>query len=231
MQQTIDPFVLQDVPGTTALLGVAGSHAFGMATAASDVDYRGCYVIPTRELFRLVTPDEAFNRNDPDVAMHEVGRLLRQACAANPTALESLFYTYYVIQDDIGRMLLSNREMFLTNRIRDTHLGFAESQFKKMQTRWNPSYGPPDDKRAIKHARHTYRVIRLTERVLTTGEYNLVEPDPDAVFAFGELDYAEKVRKAAVEITRIRKIDSVLPDGPDLAKVDELLVEIREMSL
>lgn len=221
---------LSDIPGKPVLIGVAGSHAFGMATAASDVDFRGCYVIPTREFFHLVTPPESFSHNDPDVALHEVGRLLRMAAAANPTALEALFYTNYVIGSPIGNMLLASRELFITNKIRDTHLGFARSQFEKMKKRDGTS--PTDTiKRTAKHARHTLRVIRLTEKVLTTGSYDLLVDNPDEIFAFGELEHAERIRKAEYEIERIKNVESILPPEPDMKAIDDLLVQIREMSL
>lgn len=224
------PLGLRDIPGTPALVGVAGSHAFGMATATSDVDFRGCYVVPTRELFRLITPPESYAHTSPDVSLHEAGRLLRLACAANPTALETLFYSEYVIKDAIGSMLLANREMFLTNKIRDSHLGFARSQFEKLKKRGG-TFSSDTAKRTSKHARHTLRVVRLTEKVLTTGVYDLIVDDPDEIFAFGELEHAEMVRRAEREIERVRDLDSVLPDGPDLEAVDDLLVKIREMSL
>ncbi len=222
---------LDDVPGVPALVGVAGSYAYGMSTTTSDVDYHGCYVVPTRHLFRLVTPPETYVSHDPvDISMHEAGKLLRLASGANPNALEALFLTDYVIQDSVGEMLLAHREMFLTNKIRDSHLGFAESQFKTMEKK-RASIDPDARKRAPKYARHAMRVIRLTERVLTTGVYDLVEPDPDAVFAFSELEHSEMVRKAAREIVRVRELDSVLPEGPDMRMIDDLLCQIREMML
>lgn len=221
---------LPDDAPAPALLGVGGSHAFGLATATSDVDYRGVYVTPTRDLFRLTTPPESYVSNDPDIALHEVGKFLRMAIGANPTVLETLFYDEYVIKTPVGDMLLDNRWMFITDRIRGSHLGFAESQFKMLQKR-SSEIGADKVKRAAKHARHTFRVIRLTEKVLTTGDYDITVDDRDEVFAFGEASYADQVRIAAAEIARLKAIDSVLPPEPDWAEVDKLLVTIREMSL
>jgi hypothetical protein len=218
--------VLNHAPGSTALLGVAGSHAFGLAHSDSDVDYRGCYVAPTRDLFRLITPPESFVHTKPDVSMHEVGKLLRLAVAANPTALETLFYSEYVIQSPIGEVLLANRDQFLTDKIRDTHLGFAKSQFEKLKKRYVSS--DAEDRRVRKHARHTLRVIRLTEKVLTTGIYDLRVDDPDEIFAFGDLDMLEMVFQAQDEVARIESLPSVLPPGPNLAAINDLLILIRE---
>lgn len=217
--------VLEDVPGKVVLLGVAGSHAFGLAHAESDVDYRGCYVAPTRDLFRLTPPAESFTHTKPDVALHEVGKLLRHAASANPTALETLHYVDYVACDPTGEFLLANRHRFVTDKIRATHLGFAKSQFEKLKKRYQP-WG--DERRWRKHARHTVRVVRLTERVLTTGEYTLRDPDPEALFAFSQLGVDEMVFRIENEITRIEGLPTHLPPGPDLEAVDNMLFAIRD---
>lgn len=221
---------LSAVPGAVTLLGVGGSNAFGLATATSDVDYRGVYVVPTRDLFRLRPPAENYSTSAPDVALTEVGKFIRQASAANPTALEALFYDEYIIRSTVGAMLLENRWLFITDKIRATHLGFAENQFKMLQKR-GKEVGEAKVKRAAKHARHTLRLIRLTEKVLTTGDYDITVDDRDEIFDFGEADYTEQVRIAATEITRLRSIKSVLHPEPDMAKIEDLLIEIREMSL
>jgi hypothetical protein len=220
---------LSDVPGSIALLGVAGSRAFGLATSESDTDYRGCYVVPTKDLFRLVTPAESYAHNKPDVAMHEVGKLLRHAVAANPTALETLHYSDYVICDRVGAALLEHRGLFITEKIRATHLGFAKSQFEKMKKRYDPM--KPHDQRDVKHARHTLRVIRLTEKALTTGVYDLTVDDPDEIFAFGELDPSERIYRAQKEVARIAELPSVLPPGPDMDAVNNMLIRFRQMNL
>lgn len=218
---------LEEIPGKLVLVGVAGSRAFGLATADSDVDLRGCYIVPSRELFRLITPPESFVWTKPDVSLHEIGKLIRLAAGANPTALETLSYSEYVVNTPIGQLLLENRDLFITEKIRNTHLGFARQQFDKMLKRKNDFLGD-NARRAAKHARHTLRVVRLTERVLATGEYSLVVDNPDEIFAFGELPLNEMISKAQYEIERITALPSVLPPGPDLEAIDDLLILIRE---
>ena len=113
---------LSEVPGKPVLVGVGGSHAYGLATVNSDVDYRGCYVSPSWQFWGLTTPQETYDRHDPDCALHEVGKLLRLAAAANPTVLEVFFYSEYAVRDEIGDRLIDNRDLFITGKIRDTHV-------------------------------------------------------------------------------------------------------------
>lgn len=217
---------LSKAPGTVLLLGVAGSHAFGLAHDGSDVDYRGVYVVPTKDLFRLKPPATSFAHNKPDIAMHEVGRFIEHAAKANPTALEALHYKDYTITSPIGLMLLARRDVFITEKIRATHLGFAKSQFEKMLRRHVPM--GIGDVREVKHAQHTLRIVRLTEKVLTTGVYDLTVEDRDEIFSFGALDAIERIHQMQDEIKRIEALPSVLPPGPDLEAVDNMLIHIRQ---
>lgn len=221
---------LSEVPGTPVLVGVGGSHAYGLATVDSDVDYRGCYVAPTREFFRLVTPQETYDRHDPDVALHEVGKLLRLASGANPTVLEVFFYSEYAIRTEIGDLLIENRYLFITEQIRATHVGYARSQFERLKRR-RSSFSADTAKRTEKHARHLLRLVRQAERALTTGEFDIADLDRDEIFAFGELPYTEMARRAEHEIERVASVPSILPPKADLKAVDDLLIKIREVSL
>jgi predicted nucleotidyltransferase len=227
MEHNLD---LSAVPGKPVLVGVGGSHAYGLATVDSDVDYRGCYVAPTREFFHLRQPVETYDRHDPDCALHEVGKLLRLAAAANPTVLEVFYYSEYAIRDDIGDLLIENRDLFITGKIRDTHVGYARSQFERLKRR-EGSFSSDTAKRTAKHARHLLRLVRQAERALTTGTFDIAALDREEIFAFGEMEHAEMCRKAEREIERVKAIPSVLPPEPDLKKIDDLLVEIREVGL
>jgi predicted nucleotidyltransferase len=217
---------LSQVPGTPCLVGVGGSHAYGLAHAESDVDYRGCYVAPTREFFRLSQPAETYDRHEPDCALHEVGKMLRLATAANPTVLEVFFYSEYAVRNTVGDLLIANRDLFVTVKIRDTHVGYAQSQFLRLQRR-EGSFSSDTDKRTNKHARHLLRLVQQAERALTTGTFDLTVADREEIFAFGELPYEEMLVQAEDAINRAEHCPSVLPPEPDRDAVDDLLLTIR----
>lgn len=221
---------VSEIPGVVILLGIGGSRAYGLATPNSDTDYRGCYVTPTREFFRLISPVEAYTRNDPDVSLHEVGKFLRLAVAANPTILETFFYDTYVIRNPIGDLLIENRDLFVTDKIRASHVGYARSQFERLKRREN-SFSSDTAKRTAKHARHLLRLVRQAERALTTGTFDIAALDREEIFAFGELPFYDMVQKAEQEIAWVSLVRSVLPPEPDMKAIDNLLIEIREIAL
>lgn len=221
---------LHDVPGYPVLVGVGGSRAYGLATVDSDTDYRGCFVAPTREFFGLTFPQETYDRKNPDVALHEVGKLLRLASAANPTVLEVFFYSDYVVRSSVGNLLIENRDLFITGKIRSTHVGYANQQFERLKKRQG-SFSADTAKRTEKHARHLLRLVRQAERALKTGEFRITVDEREEIFAFGELEYSKMVYRAEREIERVRTVESVLPPDPDMDAINDLLVTIRESYL
>lgn len=245
---------LSDVPGRPVLVGIGGSHAYGLATPQSDIDYRGCYVAPTKDFFGLDAPVETCDRHDPDMALHEVAKLLRLAMGANPTILEMFYYDTYVIKDEIGQLLLDNRHLFITEKIRATHAGFAMSQLSRLKNREVPEQSrggraaailrrflhlsvpqEPEvsirDQRVSKHARHLLRLIQQAERALTTGVFDIHVADREEVFAFGELPYGEMVKTAEKAVKRLKKVRNTLPTEPDRDAINKLLVDIRTIAL
>jgi predicted nucleotidyltransferase len=220
---------LSDLPGLPVLVGIGGSHAYGLATPESDIDYRGCYVAPTRAFFGLTSPEETYDRHDPDMALHEVGKLLRLAMSANPTVLELFFYDTYVAKNEIGDLLIANRDLFITSKIRATHMGFAMSQLGRLKNREDSE--SPRDKRVSKHARHLLRLIQQAERALSMGVFDIRVADREEIFAFGQLPYDEMVRQAQVAVDRLETVESVLPAEPDIDAINDLLVRIRTIAL
>lgn len=221
---------LTAVPGTPVLVGIGGSHAYGLAHADSDIDYRGCYLVPTQDLFRLTSPPESFTRTDPDVAMHEVGKFVRLATSANPTVLEVLHYDTYVASTPVGDLLVENRHLFLSEQVRVTHVGYARSQFKRLQNR-EGTFSADTAKRTAKHARHLLRLVRQGHRAITTGELSIRVTDRDELFAFGNLPYEQMCAQAEAEIAALDAAPSVLPPQPDGAAIDRLLIAVREANL
>lgn len=219
---------LSGVPGTPVLVGVGGSHAYGMNHADSDVDYRGCYVAPTRAFFGLTKPQETYDRHDPDCALHEVGKLLWLASKGNPTVLELFFYKEYAVKDRTGDLLIAHRDLFITGLIRSTHVGYAFQQFNRLKRRESGTFSSDTAKRTEKHARHILRLVRLAEKALTTGVFDIVVDNREEIFAFGRLPLEEMLAQAEAEIERVKHVPSVLPPEPNMKAIENLLLVIRE---
>ena len=104
---------------------LVGSHAHGLATEGSDVDYRGVYVSPTSEILSLSnTKVRGKNTHwvegeNEDATSYELGHFLFLALKCNPSILE-VFMAPRVdsgFQPHATRLGIELRELFDECRI------------------------------------------------------------------------------------------------------------------
>ncbi len=108
----------------------SGSHAYGLATPASDEDFRGVFLLPLDRLLGLhYLPQVADATHDR--TYYELGRFLELLGKANPTALELLGTEgeNVLYRHPIFEQLAP--EDFLTRACRDTFAGYALTQIRK----------------------------------------------------------------------------------------------------
>lgn len=221
---------------TTILLGVVGSQAYGFAHAGSDTDYLGIFQRPTREILGRMNKGEidADSRvsKDPDKQLHEVGKFFRLAKENNPNALELLWLPdeSYEVFTLGGGVVVHNRDVFMSQHVRQRYVGYARSQVKRMIE--NRSVG--NDVR--KNGRHTARLLFQLRGILETGELTvrLSDEDVDEAKTMGVLAEEDRdVFIARVEelIFKLDNMDTSLPREPDVSQIREILVDLRLMEL
>lgn len=168
-----------DIRAHTHLLVVAGSRAYGLHTADSDVDVLGCAVPPVRYLYGFA---EAFEQcNEPDRiavftevlqreeraatersklegTVYDLRKLARLAADCNPNILDVLFCRDAEVRvcTPIGAALRDARDRFLSVRARHSYAGYATAQLKRIQG-------------------HRAWLLEPPERAPTRAEYDLPE--------------------------------------------------------
>jgi predicted nucleotidyltransferase len=218
---------------------LVGSQAHGLAGSESDADYRGIYVIPTVEMFRLSfryqgtrwlegIPDEASTTGGKDETLWEVGLFLSLAVQCHPLILEAL-QAPVVASDRWGDEL---RELWPSiwepRRAYVAFTGYAVNQRKKMLEK--------KDARPAKYAAAYIRVLYNLCELLETGRFTVRIADTpvgktiadlkDGRFRPGEIiDLGEQWLEEADR--RLRGCQHT----PDLARVDDYLVRIRKAFL
>ena len=137
------------IKNNTIYLVRHGSHAYGTNTESSDEDFKGV-AIPTKEYYLGANKRfEQAELKDPDTVIYEIRKFINLAAASNPNIIEVLFVEEgdIVHVDNLGRLLLDNKEKFLSKRIKHTFTGYAVSQLKRIKShhRWllNPPKQPP----------------------------------------------------------------------------------------
>lgn len=223
-------------PNQIVLEGVTGSTAYGLATKNSDVDVKGVYLLPTKEVLSIgfnlqkTTKDHV----NPDWVYHEVGKFMQLVISGNPTVTELLYLESYTELNHIGVMLLENRDAFLSTRaVMDAYRGYALSQAKRLNNRTEQGLDGYDSalkNRFAKHTRHCFRLLLQARQLLETGTLSVrVTPEErEWLFKMGEQDVDTVVAAFMKMDSEFDNIKSVLPDKPDIKRLNELLYEIRK---
>ena len=113
---------------------VRGSHLYDLETPDSDVDTSGVFACTREELLGCqgYVPQVSDDRHDN--TWFEIGELVRLLLKSNPTVLESLFIPedkMLVRPAPMMRLLIDNRDKFLTKECFNPFFGYANSQIEK----------------------------------------------------------------------------------------------------
>lgn len=119
---------------------IAGSHAYGTATAESDQDLRGIYALPAAAYLGLESPAAQIADARNDIVYYGLRRVIELLSAANPNVLELLFMPQDCVRLSSPEMtaLVTQRELFLAKPCVQSHIGYALTQIRKArgQNKW-----------------------------------------------------------------------------------------------
>jgi hypothetical protein len=223
----------------------AGSHLYGLNTAQSDEDFIGVYLNSSEEILGLnsseivddsvVSKREGSNKNDKDAVdctYYELRKFCRLCLNANPTMLEVLFVDNNNLLecDDFGRMLLDNKEAFLSTKVKHSYIGYAFSQKKKSQVK-------SENLKVLYFAREAFVKIKDKSSMLYDNLLNYGFIDVDGMPSYlqiGDLRFNnQKIRDVLAKIdNRIDKAshraDGMLEHGMDFKFISHTLRLLSE---
>lgn len=110
-----------------------GSYAYGTNVETSDIDIRGCAVNSRRNILLGRNFDQVEDRNT-DTVIYSFNKLvsLLEKCTPNVIEILGCDPETYIFYNDIGKMLIDNRKMFLSKRAVYSFGGYANQQLRKL---------------------------------------------------------------------------------------------------
>ena len=118
------------------LLGLGGSHAYGTNVESSDIDIRGI-ALNSKEEVLLRDDFEQIVDSDTDTTVYSFAKIVKLLADANPNTLEIIFQdeSAYLKLTEIGKKLIANRHMFLSQKCFYTFGGYARQQLRRLDNK------------------------------------------------------------------------------------------------
>jgi hypothetical protein len=112
---------------------IVGSQAYGTNIETSDVDIKGVYIQPIKEVAGLSTSYKPQIEVSKDECYFEVKRFLELSMTGNPTMLELLFMPKECIQQTSAEwfQIWHERKLFITKKCKNSFGGYAIQQIQK----------------------------------------------------------------------------------------------------
>ena len=139
-------------------LAFGGSYAYGTSNADSDVDIRGCMLNRYSDLIGM-TSTEQYIDDKTDTLIYAFNKLISLLINCNPNTIEMLGCRpeHYLFFDGIGKELIANAHIFLSQRCTSSFGGYANQQLNRLKNAVARDAMPQAEKeghitRSINHA-------------------------------------------------------------------------------
>ena len=151
---------------------LTGSKAYGLANENSDDDWRGFYIPPSIDWFKMSDPVEQLQTtNGEDYSYWELRKFFRLVIQNNPNVLESLWspvviYPHPDTEEVLKTFIDNNRNSFITKKIIKTYGGYATSQLHRGEDYINRG----KTREGWKHLMHLCRLLIQGRKALLEGD-------------------------------------------------------------
>lgn len=116
------------------LLGLAGSYSYGTNMEGSDIDIRGITLNQKSDLIGL-TQFEQYVDENTDTVIYAFNKIVTLLLSCNPNTIELLGLNpeHYLYLNEIGKLLLEHKKLFLSRRAIQSFGGYADAQLRRLQ--------------------------------------------------------------------------------------------------
>lgn len=114
---------------------IHGSHAYGINTAASDIDYRGIFISPKKLTLSLSSGIEQVEDKLIDSVIYELKKFIILATECNPNIIEFLYIPddCIIFTSPIFEKIKQHRHLFLSKKAKHTFSGYAYAQLQRIK--------------------------------------------------------------------------------------------------
>lgn len=157
------------------LLCLGGSYAYGTNIETSDIDIRGFAVNSKEELLTNQNFEQVCD-SETDTTIYSFNKLVSLLSNCNPNTIEILGLKpeHYLHMDDIGRLLIDNRKLFLSKKAIYSFGGYANQQLNRLNNKAVRQLAQSEQERhilkSIQHAEQTFK-----EKYFPLNEHDFIK--------------------------------------------------------
>src|SRR5262245_11362732 len=146
---------------------VSGAHLYGFESPDSDVDLRGCHLLPLREVVGIKQPAETWEVGgvhqgvEVDLVSHDAGKYLKLLVKNNGYVLEQIFSPLVVTGQEFLEKLRPVARRCITRFHYHHYRGFFDTQRKLLEK---------EEPKRAKSLLYAYRVLLTGIHLLRSGE-------------------------------------------------------------
>lgn len=180
---------------------ISGAHLYGFASPDSDVDLRGAFLLPARDLLGLRPSPETISIEDKstidlDWVAHDLRKFARLMTNHNGYVLEQLYSPLVVLSTPAHEALLELGKGCITRPTVRHYLGFLKGRRKRLSE--------PDA--TVKHLLYAFRVVLTGIHMMETGE--VVSNLPMLNERFGEAAIDELIQRKREGAEKMKLLES-----------------------
>ena len=231
-------------PDNTVLIGYRGSVAHHMyientePNSTDDIDLMGVFMAPIDHYIgikKVKETDEKFI-DEWDVVSYEFIKFVKLLCKSNPNVMSLLWIKpeHYVTLNTYGKMLIDNRDLFVSSIAYRSYVGYAHDQLDKMEKHNRKGYMGAKRKALVekygidtKNASHCIRLLRMGIEFLNDGKLNVFREDPAELLDIKNGKWSiDEVKDEAERLFVLAKeahLKTDLPEEPDITKINALV--------
>ncbi len=244
---------MQNLWDNPDLLVIHGSRLFGCDVPGSDVDTRGFVVLPGEYLIGRRKFEQHDNK-ESDTVIWGVQKFFSLLEKGAPNTVELLFVPENHILEisEKGRLVIENRDLFVSRRLTDQIRGFAGGEWRKAQllhkkketgevSRSTRVVGAKRKESYEKYGycvKNAYHAIRLLEEGIELLKFGVITfPRPNAdelkILRNGKLSFEQVKAKieSLMEEFALAEESSLLRDNPDKEAIDDLYLNVIKESI
>lgn len=115
-------------------LTLGGSYSYGTNIPGSDIDVRGCTMNSRSDILGLTSFEQIVNTST-DTTVYAFNKLVQLLLNCNPNVIEMLGCKpeHYILMTSLGKELIDNRKLFLSQRAVISFGGYANQQLRRLE--------------------------------------------------------------------------------------------------